>query len=174
MSGDLRGSADTKDGGFGGSAGTDAESVPGWCTSDLEWYDASPDGVVVVRRIGDGWRNMVTCPDEEKPRSILVWHVYQMCMVYDCQKARRNRFVLFWQEIPDGWISVGERKPGIGDANVLGVVIAKDLHGDVRLRGWHCVSREEGFTHWMPTPRAPDNYKALRDRFDQRRKGMKL
>ena len=113
-----------------------------------------------------GWQNMSTCPRavDGKSRLILVWHVYQMCMVYDCEKALDNRFIMRWQEIPDDWISLAERAPTSRDANPLGVVIVRNSHGDIRLRGWHSVNRESSITHWMPTPDAPDNYLELRER----------
>lgn len=112
------------------------------------------------------WHDMSTCPRSEdgKARCVLVWHVYQMCMVYDCEKARENRFIVRWQEIPDRWIPIEERMPGSADANVLGVVIVKDKHGDVRLRGWHQTNTESLITHWMPTPDAPDDYLELREK----------
>ena len=111
------------------------------------------------------WHRMDTCPkvkdDQEHP--VLVWHVYQMCMVYDPGKALENRFVVRWREIPDEWIPVGERLPDCRDANVLGVVIVKDIHGEIRLRGWRLVRMDETITHWMPTPDAPDDYLELRE-----------
>ena len=115
-----------------------------------------------------GWRDMSSCPRaaDGKSRVVLVWHVYQMCMVYDCEKARRNRFVVRWQEIPDEWIQLSERPPESRDANPLGVVIVKDRHGDIRLRGWHQTNRESGVTEWMPTPDAPDDYLQLRESAD--------
>ena len=111
------------------------------------------------------WRSMLSCPRAEngKTRKVLVWHVYQMCMVYDCEKARNNRFIVRWQEVPDEWVPVGERLPNSHDANPLGVVIVKDSHGDIRLRGWHLVDRKSDITHWMQTPDAPDNYYELRE-----------
>lgn len=112
-----------------------------------------------------GWKDMSTCPHEENGIShpVLVWHVYQMCMVYDCEKAHLNRFIVRWQEIPDDWIPIDERQPGYRDANPIGVVIIKDSHGEIRLRGWHQANRESGVTHWMQTPDAPDNYLMLRE-----------
>lgn len=112
---------------------------------------------------------MDTCPhaEDREGRRILVWHVYQRCMVYDCEKARDNRFIAYWQEIPDRWIPIADRKPTRGDANPLGVVIVKDTHGNVRLRGWQQAAGEPEITHWMPTPEAPENYKELREAMDQ-------
>lgn len=116
-------------------------------------------------RMNNRWEDMATCPvpDDGKSRFVLVWHIYQTCMVYDCIKARKNRFVVCWMEIPESWIPIRSRQPTHRDANRLGVVIVKDAHGDVRLRGWRNVSSEEGLTHWMPTPDAPVNLKQLRD-----------
>ena len=113
-----------------------------------------------------GWRDMSSCPTaaDGRSRPVLVWHVYQMCMVYDCEKAHHNRFVVRWQEIPDEWIPVEERVPGSRDANPLGVVITRDNHGEVRLRGWNLATKENGVTHWMVTPDAPDDYLQLRER----------
>lgn len=115
-----------------------------------------------------GWLGMESCPraEDRETRSVLVWHAYQRCMVYDCEKARDNRFIAYWQEIPDRWISVRDRKPGQEDANPLGVVIVTDTHGNVRLRGWQQAAGEAEITHWMPTPEAPDNYKELRGALD--------
>ena len=111
------------------------------------------------------WHRMDTCPrtkgDQAQP--VLVWHVYQMCMVYSPEKALENRFIVRWREIPDEWIPVSERLPGCRDANVVGVVIVKDRHGEIRLRGWRLVSMDEAVTHWMPTPDAPDDYLELRE-----------
>ena len=98
---------------------------------------------------------------------VLVWHVYQKCMVYDSRKARKNRFVVRWMEIPESWIPVSDQRPVFRDANSLGVVIAKDIHGDVRLRGWRHARSEEGITHWMPTPEAPTDQKELRDQAER-------
>lgn len=116
-----------------------------------------------------GWRSMESCPKaaEGKTRIVLAWHVYQMCMVYDAEKARHNRFIVRWQEIPEDWIAVCDRAPSVRDANPLGVVIAKDSHGEVRLRGWHNTGPESGITHWMPTPDAPDDYLELREATDR-------
>lgn len=112
-----------------------------------------------------GWRDMSSCPRaaDGKSRPVLVWHVFQMCMVYDCEKARDNRFIVRWQEIPDEWIPVAERRPGFRDANPIGVVIIKDRYGDIRLRGWQQTGEASGITHWMPTPDAPDDYLRLRE-----------
>lgn len=112
-----------------------------------------------------GWRDMSSCPDGEggRSRNVLVWHVYQMCMVYDCAKAHRNRFIVRWQEIPEEWIPAAERLPDSRDANPLGVVITKDSHGEVRLRGWNQVGTDSAIVSWMPTPDAPDNYLELRE-----------
>lgn len=113
-----------------------------------------------------GWRDMRSCPRAKhgKARKVLVWHVYQMCMVYDSEKALDNRFIVRWQEIPEDWIAIDERTPGFRDANVLGVVIVKDRHGEIKLRGWHHVNAENGIAYWMPTPDAPDNYLELREK----------
>ena len=113
-----------------------------------------------------GWRDMKSCPKpvDGKPHPVLVWHVFQMCMVYDCKNAPDNRFIVRWQEIPDDWIPISERKPEFRDANVLGVVIVKDSYGDVKLRGWHHADKESGIVAWMPTPDAPDNYLELREK----------
>ena len=115
------------------------------------------------------WLDMGTCPvpEDGKTRYVLVWHVYQKCMVYDSRKARKNRFVVRWMEIPENWIPVSDRRPVFRDANSLGVVIAKDIHGDVRLRGWRHARSEEGITHWMPTPEAPADQNELRDQAEK-------
>ncbi len=117
----------------------------------------------------NGWRYMESCPvaKDGHKRAVLVWHVYQMCMVYDPGKARDNRFIVRWQEVPDEWIPAGERLPDSRDANPLGVVIVKDSRGDIRLRGWHMVNMESEITHWMRTPDAPDHYLELREDVDK-------
>ena len=108
-----------------------------------------------------GWKEMTSCRADER-RVVLVWHVYQQCMVYDAVDALDNRFIVGWMEIPDRWISVAERVPAVTDANRLGVVIVKDTHGVIRLRGWRQARREDGIAWWMPTPEGPENQDELR------------
>ena len=110
---------------------------------------------------GSGWRTMESCPRTEdgKGRPVLVWHVYNECMVYNCEKARGNRFIIRWMEIPGRWIRIEEKTPTSRDANTLGVVIAQDVHGTVKLRGWRQTDRDNGIVRWMRAPEGPEKEK---------------
>jgi len=87
-------------------------------------------------------------------------------MVTNTQKARDNRFNVYWQEIPESWIDAAIQPPTRRDADPQNCVIIRDKWGEIHMRGWHLVAEMAEGVFWMPPPGPPDNYQELRDGAD--------
>ena len=114
----------------------------------------------------NGWLDIESCPTAEAPEEIwpvLVWHVFQGAIVSDTKNARENRFNVYWQEIPDGWISLSERLPTQEDADPLNCVIIRDKWNEIHMRGWHLPGNRSEYVAWMTPPKPPENARAMRD-----------
>lgn len=117
----------------------------------------------------NGWLDIQSCPIAEKPeeaRPVLIWHVFQRVMVTDTRKARDNRFNVYWQEIPEGWIDAAIQPPTRRDADPQNCVIIRDKWGEIHMRGWHLVAEMTEGVFWMPPPGPPDDYQELREGAD--------
>lgn len=63
----------------------------------------------------------------------------------------------------EGWIDKSQCLPTEQDADAFGCVEAWHIFNGVFITGWQRIAEERFFTHWMPTPRPPEGYEALRD-----------
>lgn len=57
----------------------------------------------------------------------------------------------------DGWIQAKERLPKKEDADKFGCVIVWHTYQGALITGWHQVPNNRFMTHWMPTPKKPQD-----------------
>ena len=69
------------------------------------------------------------------------------------------------------WISRNERVPTASDADVCNCVIAWHIHSGVLVIGYRQVGENTMLTHWMPTPRVPDDFPPEYRELWEKRKG---
>lgn len=98
---------------------------------------------------------------KNKPRDpaapLLVWHRYQKAMVIDRRKLWSNPYYTHFREIdPEGWIRRTERLPGAEDADQLGCVLARDVHGEVKMAGWRRFQTEDVLEAWQAMGSGPE------------------
>ena len=60
------------------------------------------------------------------------------------------------------WVSVLDRLPTEADADKGGCVLVWHIHQGVLLMGWHQVTSNRFFSHWMRAPMPPEGAERLR------------
>lgn len=97
---------------------------------------------------------------------ILIFHVYRSVIVEAWEKRHATPMYTHWKPIPrKGWIAAADRPPMVQDADIMHCVLARHEWDGIRVTGWHQVTGDKRYTHWMPTPEPPVDGAAYRKRF---------
>ena len=103
--------------------------------------------------------------DGDKSGKIFVWHAYQGVMLVGWDEYGCNPFHVYWMRVSDGtgtWIDASVRAPRKQDSDALNCVLARNVHGEILVTGYHQFLWNSDLTHWQRLPDAPGDYKALR------------
>lgn len=64
----------------------------------------------------------------------------------------------------DRWIDAKQRQPTKEDCDVFNCVLAYHIYNGSMVIGWHQVTPESMFTHWMPLPLPPECHRSRHGR----------
>lgn len=118
----------------------------------------------------NGWiRRSDRLPAQEDGDSqgrVFVWHVYQGVMLAPWNEFLNNSFHAYWMPLADDphstWINAAEKLPTKQDADALNCVLARSVHGENMVTGYHQFGLNRTLVLWKRLPDPPSDHRELR------------